>query len=155
MKRQTPASRKIANVFLSVVLVLGLAPVPAYAQPADNAGAAPAAAEGSASAIEGSGAAVLDVPESPSGFAAPNLCLPLPNCKMLPSALLLNLQPPLRKRPSAPCSLLAGCKRARASGKSMPRATLRCVRWATVLRAKCMEAGEVLPDCPGMISACQ
>ena len=44
MKRQTPASRKIANVFLSVVLVLGLAPVSAYAQPADNAGAAPAAA---------------------------------------------------------------------------------------------------------------
>ena len=70
MKRQTPASRKIANVFLSVVLVLGLAPVSAYAQPADNAGAAPAAAEDSSPAIEGSGAAVLDVPASPSNFVA-------------------------------------------------------------------------------------
>ena len=41
MEKRTPASRKTANIFLSVVLALGLLPVPAFALPAADANAAP------------------------------------------------------------------------------------------------------------------
>ena len=41
MEKRTPASRKTANIFLSVVLALGLLPVPAFALPAADANTAP------------------------------------------------------------------------------------------------------------------
>ena len=55
MEKRTPASRKTANIFLSVVLALGLLPAPAFALPAADANAAPlvaAAADEPAAAMQ-------------------------------------------------------------------------------------------------------
>ena len=89
MEKRTPASRKTANIFLSVVLALGLLPVPAFALPAADANAAPlvvAAADEPADATQSletesvaegaeapaaSAPATLEAPAAPAAPGAP------------------------------------------------------------------------------------
>lgn len=77
MEKRTPASRKTANIFLSVVLALGLLPVPAFALPAADANTVPlvaAAADEPAAAMQSpeteSVAEGAEAPAAPAPAAA-------------------------------------------------------------------------------------
>ena len=80
MEKRTPASRKTANIFLSVVLALGLLPVPAFALPAADANTAPlvaaAADEPAATTQSLETESVSEAAEAPAAPAAPGAPTP-------------------------------------------------------------------------------
>ena len=80
MEKRTPASRKTANIFLSVVLALGLLPVPAFALPAADANTAPlvavAADEPAAATQSPETESVVEGVEEPAAPAAPGALTP-------------------------------------------------------------------------------
>ena len=84
MEKRTPASRKTANIFLSVVLALGLLPVPAFALPAADANTAPLVA-----AAADEPAAAMQSPETESvaeGAEAPAAPAPAAAASVAPGA---------------------------------------------------------------------
>ena len=93
MEKRTSASRKTANIFLSVVLMLGLLPVPAFALPAVDANTAPlvaAAADEPAATTQspetGSVAEAAEAPAVPAVDPAP-ATLEAPAAPATPDAL--------------------------------------------------------------------